>query len=69
MYKVSSGYWKKIKSIADKYGILTICDEVMSGFGRTGKWFGINNHDVEPDIICMAKGITSCLLTFRRYYC
>lgn len=57
--KFPPGYWEKVKEIADKYGILTICDEVMSGFGRTGKWFGINNHDVEPDIMCMAKGITS----------
>jgi len=52
-------YWKKVKAIADKYGILTIADEVMSGFGRTGKWFGIDHHDVVPDIMCMAKGITS----------
>lgn len=57
--KYPPGYWKKVKTIADKYGILTIADEVMSGFGRTGKWFGIENHDVEPDIICMAKGLTS----------
>ncbi|MDQ3021593.1 MAG: aminotransferase class III-fold pyridoxal phosphate-dependent enzyme [Bacteroidota bacterium] len=60
--KYPPGYWKKVKEIADKYGILTICDEVMSGFGRTGKWFGINHHDVEPDIMCMAKGITSAYL-------
>jgi taurine--2-oxoglutarate transaminase len=51
-----------VKAIADKYGILTICDEVMSGFGRTGKWFGIDHHSVEPDIMCMAKGITSAYL-------
>ncbi|PHX83036.1 MAG: aspartate aminotransferase family protein [Flavobacteriales bacterium] len=57
--KYPIGYWKKVKAIADKHGILTICDEVMSGFGRTGKWFGINHHDVEPDIMCMAKGMTS----------
>lgn len=57
--KYPVGYWKKIKAIAEKHGILTICDEVMSGFGRTGKWFGINHHDVEPDIMCMAKGMTS----------
>ena len=47
------------QAIADKYGILTIADEVMSGFGRTGKWFGVEHHDVVPDIMCMAKGITS----------
>lgn len=57
--KYPKGYWQKVKAIADKYGILTICDEVMSGFGRTGKWFGIDHHGVEPDILCMAKGITS----------
>lgn len=57
--KYPPGYWKKIKAIADKYGILIIADEVMSGFGRTGKMFGIDHHGVEPDILCMAKGLTS----------
>lgn len=60
--KYPPGYWKKVKEIADRYGILTIDDEVMSGFGRTGKWFAIENHEVEPDIICMAKGLTSSYL-------
>ncbi|MBS1518442.1 MAG: aminotransferase class III-fold pyridoxal phosphate-dependent enzyme [Bacteroidetes bacterium] len=60
--KLTPGYWKGVKAIAGKYGILTIDDEVMSGFGRTGKWFGIDNHGVEPDIMCMAKGITSAYL-------
>jgi taurine--2-oxoglutarate transaminase len=57
--KYPPNYWKGLRQIADKYGILLICDEVMSGFGRTGKWFGIDNHDVTPDILCMAKGLTS----------
>jgi taurine--2-oxoglutarate transaminase len=57
--KYPPGYWKKVAAIAKKYGILTIADEVMSGFGRTGKWFGIDHHDVVPDMLCMAKGITS----------
>jgi taurine--2-oxoglutarate transaminase len=57
--KYPPGYWKQIREIADKYGILIIDDEVMSGFGRTGKWFGIDHHDVVPDILCMAKGLTS----------
>ena len=57
--KYPPGYWKKVKAIADKHGILTIADEVMSGFGRTGKWFGVDHHDVAPDMLCMAKGITS----------
>ena len=57
--KYPPSYWSKIRAIADKYGILLIDDEVMSGFGRTGKWFAVENHGVEPDIICMAKGLTS----------
>jgi taurine--2-oxoglutarate transaminase len=57
--KYPPGYWKKIKAIADKYGILIIVDEVMSGFGRTGKMFAIEHHGIEPDIMCMAKGLTS----------
>ncbi len=52
-------YWRRVKEIADKYGILLIDDEVMSGFGRTGKWFAIDHHEVVPDILCMAKGLTS----------
>jgi taurine--2-oxoglutarate transaminase len=52
-------YWKRVKEIADRYGILLIDDEVMSGFGRTGKWFGIDHHGVTPDIMCVAKGLTS----------
>lgn len=57
--KYPPNYWRLIKEIADKYGILLIDDEVMSGFGRTGKMFGIDHHGVVPDIICMAKGLTS----------
>ena len=60
--KYPEGYWKKIETIAKKYGILLICDEVMSGFGRTGKWFGIDNHGVVPDIMTMAKGLTSAYI-------
>lgn len=60
--KYPKGYWKRVKEIADKYGILTIADEVMSGFGRTGKWFGINHHDVVPDIMPIAKGLTSAYI-------
>ena len=56
--KYPPGYWKKIRAIADKYNILLICDEVMSGFGRTGKWFGVDHHEVVPDIMCFAKGLT-----------
>ena len=52
-------YWPRIREICDKYGILLISDEVMSGFGRTGKWFAVNNWDVKPDMITFAKGVTS----------
>ena len=52
-------YWKKLRAMADKYGILLIDDEVMSGFGRTGKMFAIDHHGVSPDIMALAKGLTS----------
>ena len=57
--KYPPGYWTKVKALADKYNILTISDEVMSGFCRTGKWFGIDNFDVAPDIMVIAKGLTA----------
>jgi taurine---2-oxoglutarate transaminase len=52
-------YWPRIREICDKYGILLISDEVMSGWGRTGKWFAVDNWGVVPDMITTAKGITS----------
>jgi len=52
-------YWPRIRAICDKYGILLISDEVMSGWGRTGEWFAVNHWKVVPDIITTAKGITS----------
>jgi taurine---2-oxoglutarate transaminase len=52
-------YWPKVRELCDKYGILLVSDEVMSGWGRTGKWFAVDNWDVVPDIITTAKGITS----------
>lgn len=52
-------YWPRVRQICDKYGILLISDEVMSGWGRTGKWFAVDNWNVVPDIITTAKGITS----------
>ena len=58
------GYLKAVRNICDKHGILLIMDEVMSGFGRTGKWFGFENHDIVPDMICMAKGLTCGYLPF-----
>lgn len=52
-------YWPRMREICDKYGILLMDDEVMSGFGRTGQWFGVDNWNVTPDIMTMAKGLTS----------
>jgi taurine--2-oxoglutarate transaminase len=53
------GYLQAIREVCDRHGILLICDEVMAGFGRTGKWFGVDNWDVVPDILTVAKGINS----------
>lgn len=52
-------YWPRVREICDKYGILLISDEVMSGWGRTGKWFAVDNWNVVPDMITTAKGLTS----------
>jgi taurine--2-oxoglutarate transaminase len=53
------GYLKGVRSLCDKYRIVMICDEVMSGFGRTGAWFAVDHWQVAPDIMTMAKGLTS----------
>ncbi len=53
------GYMQGVRALCDKYGILMICDEVMSGFGRTGAWFAIDHYGVVPDLMTMAKGLTS----------
>ena len=51
-------YFPRLREICDKWGILLIADEVMSGFGRTGKWFAMDHWDVVPDILTMAKGLS-----------
>jgi taurine--2-oxoglutarate transaminase len=53
------GYLKGLKALLEKYGILLVCDEVMAGFGRTGKMFAFEHGDIVPDIVTMAKGLTS----------
>jgi taurine---2-oxoglutarate transaminase len=53
------GYMQGLRALCDKYGILLIADEVMAGFGRTGEWFSVNHWKVVPDLISMAKGLTS----------
>lgn len=53
------GYLQGVRELCNKYGILMITDEVMSGFGRTGEWFAVNHWKVVPDLMTMAKGLTS----------
>ncbi|HKV43192.1 MAG TPA: aminotransferase class III-fold pyridoxal phosphate-dependent enzyme [bacterium] len=52
-------YYPRLREICDRYGVLLICDEVMAGFGRTGRWFAIEHYDVVPDLMTLGKGITS----------
>jgi taurine--2-oxoglutarate transaminase len=53
------GYLAGVRDLCTKHGILMICDEVMAGFGRTGEWFAVNHWNVVPDLMTMAKGLTS----------
>ena len=53
------GYLEGVRELCDRYGILMICDEVMTGFGRTGRWFAVDHWGVVPDLITLAKGLTS----------
>ena len=52
-------YFPRIREICDKYDVLFISDEIITGFGRTGRWFGLERYGVQPDILAFAKGITS----------
>ncbi len=56
------GYLQGLRQLCDKYGILLVCDEVMTGFGRTGEWFAVDHWNVVPDLLTMAKGLTSSYL-------
>jgi putrescine aminotransferase len=53
------GYWQKVEAICRKYGILLVSDEVICGFGRLGEWFGFQHFGIRPDIVSMAKGLSS----------
>ncbi|MBL6965567.1 MAG: aminotransferase class III-fold pyridoxal phosphate-dependent enzyme [Anaerolineales bacterium] len=53
------GYWARIREICDRYGVLLIADEVMTGMGRTGKWFAVEHWDLTPDILTIGKGAAS----------
>ena len=58
-YVPDPAYWRTLRQICDKHDIVLIADEVINGFGRTGKWFGMDHFDVEPDIMTTAKQISS----------
>jgi taurine--2-oxoglutarate transaminase len=53
------GYLQGVRDLCDRYGIVMMCDEVMAGFGRCGEWFAVDKWNVEPDLICFAKGVNS----------
>jgi putrescine aminotransferase len=53
------GYWPAVQAVCRKYGILLICDEVICGYGRLGSWFGFQHFGVRPDLVSMAKGLSS----------
>jgi putrescine aminotransferase len=52
-------YWPRIEAICRKYGVLLVCDEVICGFGRLGQWFGFQHFGIQPDLVSMAKGLSS----------
>ena len=53
------GYWRGVRELCDRYDILLSADEVITGFGRLGHWFGSERYDIRPDIVCSAKGLSS----------
>jgi adenosylmethionine-8-amino-7-oxononanoate aminotransferase len=58
----SDSYFRKVREICDRYEVLLIADEVITGFGRTGRWFALERWDVQPDIVTVAKAITSAYI-------
>ena len=64
VYPPPHGYWELVREICDRYGVLLILDEVMTGMGRTGKWFASEHYDVIPDIVTLGKGISGGALPF-----
>jgi adenosylmethionine-8-amino-7-oxononanoate aminotransferase len=58
-YTPPEGYWQGVREICDRYGILLCADEVITGFGRVGAWFGSERYDIRPDLVTSAKGLSS----------
>jgi adenosylmethionine-8-amino-7-oxononanoate aminotransferase len=58
-FTAPEGYWRGARAICDRYGILLVADEVITGFGRLGHWFGSERYDIRPDIVTCAKGLSS----------
>jgi adenosylmethionine-8-amino-7-oxononanoate aminotransferase len=58
-YTPPEGYWRGVRELCDRYGILLCADEVITGFGRLGAWFGSERYDIRPDLITLAKGLSS----------
>ena len=63
------GYWPGLRELADRYGILLVADEVITGFGRLGEWFGVTRYGAVPDLITVAKGLTSAYAPMGAKYC
>jgi adenosylmethionine-8-amino-7-oxononanoate aminotransferase len=59
VYPPPAGYWPRVRELCDQHGVLLIADEVITGFGRLGTWFGSERYGIQPDLITAAKGITS----------
>ena len=68
------GYLRAVRELCDRHGVLLICDEVATGFGRTGRMFACDHEDVVPDLMCVGKGLTggylplAATLTSERIY-
>ena len=60
------GYFQRVREICNKYDVLLIADEVITGFGRTGRWFALEHWNVEPDIMSFAKGVTSAYIPLNK---
>jgi adenosylmethionine-8-amino-7-oxononanoate aminotransferase len=61
------GYWPRLREICDRHGVLLIADEVITGFGRTGRWFALEHWGVQPDIMTIAKAVTSAYVPLSAF--